>query len=83
MRSGLAVDLLKAQTTSAAPAVLLHADLRPSAQPYLAKCFAGLHQLQITEEVGHSPEIVAMVSIQGERVPFVKPLRVSREAAVG
>lgn len=46
-------------------------------QPFLAKCFAGLHQLHITEEAGHSPEIVAMISLQGERVPFVKPLRVS------
>ena len=56
---------------------LLHAHADPACmQPYLAKCFAGLHQLHITEEAGHSPEIVAMVSLQGERVPFVKPLRV-------
>ena len=61
-------------------APLLHAPADPAGmQPYLAKCFAGLHQLHITEEAGHSPEIVAMVSLQGERVPFVKPLRVSNE----
>ncbi|KAF4530313.1 hypothetical protein B566_EDAN018461 [Ephemera danica] len=45
-----------------------------SVQPHLAKCFDAIKSLEFTIEA-KSNDIVAMVSPEGERVPFLKPVK--------
>jgi len=43
-------------------------------QPHLSKCFDGLRLLEFEGE-GRTPDVVAMISAEGERVPLTKSLK--------
>ena len=46
-------------------------------QPHLGKCFDGIRRLEFGGDDPKSPDILAMVSAEGEKVPLGKNLKVS------
>lgn len=46
-------------------------------QPHLGKCFDGIRQLEFGGEDPKAPDILAMVSAEGEKVPLGKNLKVT------
>lgn len=45
-------------------------------QPHLGKCFDGIRRLEFGGDDPKSPDILAMVSAEGEKVPLGKNLKV-------
>ena len=45
-------------------------------QPHLSKCFEGIRRLEFGGDDPKSPDILAMVSAEGEKVPLGKTLKV-------
>lgn len=45
-------------------------------QPHLGKCFDGIRRLEFGGDDPKSPDILAMVSAEGEKVPLGKSLKV-------
>ena len=46
-------------------------------QPHLGKCFDGIRRLEFGGDDPKSPDILAMVSAEGEKVPLGKSLKVT------
>lgn len=50
-------------------------------QPHLGKCFDGIRRLEFGGEDPKAPDILAMVSAEGEKVPLGKNLKVRHECS--
>ncbi|KAF8058456.1 DNAH6 [Scenedesmus sp. PABB004] len=65
--------------------ILRQAKAPAAVQPHLPKCFDGLARLELGDPPGGAPaaphDVVAMLSAEGERVPFSRPVKVRRPGA--
>ena len=55
---------------------LLQSKSPAAVQPHLGKCFDGIRRLEFGGEDPKAPDILAMVSAEGEKVPLGKNLKV-------
>ena len=56
--------------------VALQSKVPQAVQPHLGKCFDGIRRLDFGGEDPKAPDILAMVSAEGEKVPLGKNLKV-------